>query len=167
MRVCACSRSCKIQKPRKCILKVFLSIIRKFAPVSKSMWTKSQHRDSYIPVCIKGCTKLGILLLHFQPQNRQFKSHFVVLNHTMICDGTMIGFRKNFLSQFTQPTAQSHPIITGRKHIEWILVSSAKSRSLLLTYSVVTVENVLWIQNSYQQQSSANSVGLQGETFLA
>ena len=55
----------KFKKKRKCILKVFLSIIRKFAPVSKSMWTKSQHRDSYIPVRIKGCTKLGILLLHF------------------------------------------------------------------------------------------------------
>ena len=58
--------------------------------------------------------------------------------HTVICDGTMIGFRKDFLPQFKQLTAQSQPIITGSKHSERILVSSAKARSLLLAYSGVT-----------------------------
>ena len=58
--------------------------------------------------------------------------------HTVICDGTMIGFRKDFLPQFKQSTAQSQPIITGSKHSERILVSSAKARSLLLAYSGVT-----------------------------
>ena len=58
--------------------------------------------------------------------------------HTVICDGTMIGFRKDFLPQFKQSTTQTQLIITGSKHIDRILVSSAKARSLLLAYSGVT-----------------------------
>ena len=59
-------------------------------------------------------------------------------SHTVICDGTMIGFRKDFLPQLKQSTTESQPIITGSKHSERILVSSAKARSLLLAYSGVT-----------------------------
>ena len=56
----------------------------------------------------------------------------------MICDGTVIGFRKDFLPQFKQSTTQTQPIITGNKHSDRILVSSTKARSLLLAYSGVT-----------------------------
>ena len=56
----------------------------------------------------------------------------------VICDGTMIGFRKDFLPSLHQPEEPSQPTITGSKHSERILVSNARARSLLLKYAGIS-----------------------------
>ena len=58
--------------------------------------------------------------------------------HTVICDGTMIGFRKDFLPKLQQCTKQSQPTIPGSKHGDRILITSAKARALLLKYAATS-----------------------------
>ena len=58
---------------------------------------------------------------------------------TVVCDGTMLGFRKDFLSSCpdSQPNA-TLPLLTGSKHEERILLRSTRSRSLLPRYAGIT-----------------------------
>ena len=60
---------------------------------------------------------------------------------TVVCDGTMLGFRKDFLSSCpdSQPNA-TLPLLTGSKHEERILLRSTRSRSLLLWYAGITAD---------------------------
>ncbi|CAH1253434.1 Hypp1182 [Branchiostoma lanceolatum] len=55
---------------------------------------------------------------------------------TIICDGTAIGFRKDFLHYQAAPEDQPEmPVVCGSKHCHRVFVNCAKSRELLLRYS--------------------------------
>ncbi|XP_066304517.1 uncharacterized protein [Branchiostoma lanceolatum] len=55
---------------------------------------------------------------------------------TIICDGTAIGFRKDFLEHQPSPAAtEDLPVVTGSRHSERVFIDCAKSRRLLLRYS--------------------------------
>ena len=51
---------------------------------------------------------------------------------TIVCDGTMLGFRKDLLPRFTQPDPVGVlPTIEGSKHVDRVLILSAKARELV------------------------------------
>ena len=60
--------------------------------------------------------------------------------HTVVCDGTMIGFWKDFLPEISSSITSTPPIVRSR-HQERILISSVKARSLLLKYSGYTKDH--------------------------
>ena len=58
---------------------------------------------------------------------------------TIVCDGTLIGFRKDFLSESYSPKSESiKEIQTTTKHKQRVLLKTVKSRELLLQYSGYT-----------------------------
>ena len=57
--------------------------------------------------------------------------------HTIVCDGIMIGFWKDFLPEISSSITSTPPIV-GSWHQERILISSVKAWSLLLKYSGYT-----------------------------
>ena len=56
---------------------------------------------------------------------------------TVICDGTLIGFRKDLMETFEvrDPSMQSQQPIQGSFHSDRVMLKSRKSRELLLKYS--------------------------------
>ncbi|KAI8479721.1 hypothetical protein Bbelb_425240 [Branchiostoma belcheri] len=58
---------------------------------------------------------------------------------TIVCDGTAIGFRKDFLQYQSAPEATEDqpkmPVVTGSKHCQRVFIRCIKSRALLLRYS--------------------------------
>ena len=55
---------------------------------------------------------------------------------TIICDGTLLGFRKDFLpSLLSETEEESVPVTYGSKHNDRVFVHSTKGRELLLRYS--------------------------------
>ena len=82
-------------------------------------------------------TFVAIADLPISAHKRHLRVQCVVRN--LICDGTMIGFRKDFLPKLHQPTDDlSQPTISGSKHSERILVSTTRARSLLMKYAATT-----------------------------
>ena len=57
--------------------------------------------------------------------------------NTVVCDGTMIGFQKDFLPEISSSITSTPPIV-GSHQQERVLISSVKARSLLLKYSGYT-----------------------------
>ena len=58
---------------------------------------------------------------------------------TIICDGTLLGFRKDLLVHTPSATPQEVPSSSGgSRHSVQVLLKSRKSRELLLTYSGYT-----------------------------
>ncbi|XP_035659097.1 uncharacterized protein LOC118404183 [Branchiostoma floridae] len=56
----------------------------------------------------------------------------------IVCDGTMLGFRKDFLPYLSTPEAagaQPEKLVTGSNHSRRVFITCAKSRDLLLRYS--------------------------------
>ena len=56
----------------------------------------------------------------------------------MICDGTMVGFRKDLLEAFQIQPQESSSIITGSHHADRVLLRSPDARNLLLHFSGYT-----------------------------
>ena len=60
---------------------------------------------------------------------------------TMICDGTMLGFRKDLIScvsSHSHPQQSSSPPLAGSNHQDRVLLKSPRSRELLLKYAGIT-----------------------------
>ena len=60
---------------------------------------------------------------------------------TMICDGTMLGFRKDLISHIPSPSHRqksSNPSIAGTNHQDRVLLKSPWSHELLLRYAGIT-----------------------------
>ena len=59
---------------------------------------------------------------------------------TFICDGTMLGFRKDLLASTssTPNVTDNVPLISGSKHEDCVLIKSAKCRELLLQFTGIT-----------------------------
>lgn len=57
---------------------------------------------------------------------------------TMICDGTMLGFRKDLISHIisspSHPQQTSSHLVAGTNHQDRVLLKSPRSRELLLKY---------------------------------
>ena len=68
----------------------------------------------------------------------------------VICDGTLIGFRKDLASTVPPEVISDEKIIKGSEHADRVLLKSLKSRELLLKYSGY----------SKQRKRLANSAGL-------
>lgn len=57
----------------------------------------------------------------------------------VICDGTILGFRKDFLTISHSDNQQDNtPLLSGTKHKDRVLLPTAKTRGLLLKYSGIT-----------------------------
>ena len=56
---------------------------------------------------------------------------------TVICDGTLMGFRKDLMETFEvkDPSVQTQQPIQGSCHSDHVMLKSCKSRELLLKYS--------------------------------
>ena len=69
--------------------------------------------------------------------NESFNCHLCGLApQTIICDGTLIGFRKDLASAaFSETVPEEGAIIKGSEHTDRVLLKSLKSRELLLKYS--------------------------------
>ena len=58
---------------------------------------------------------------------------------TVICDGTMLGFRKDLIPHLAEhPSQSTQPAINGSCHRDRVLLRTPRSRELLLKYSGVT-----------------------------
>ena len=65
------------------------------------------------------------------------------LPKTIVCDGTLIGFQKDFLSDFCSHTVTSEAteeVQSITKHSERVLLKSTKSRQFILQYSGYTMD---------------------------
>lgn len=57
----------------------------------------------------------------------------------VICDGTMLGFRKDLLASTLSPSVTDNaPLIVGSKHEDRVLIKSVKDRELLLRFAGIT-----------------------------
>lgn len=60
---------------------------------------------------------------------------------TVICDGTMLGFRKDFLALSHLDSQQEDmPVVCETKHKDRVLINQPKMRHLLSKYSGVTTD---------------------------
>eukprot|EP00058_Branchiostoma_floridae_P024016 XP_002609506.1 hypothetical protein BRAFLDRAFT_95599 [Branchiostoma floridae] len=53
----------------------------------------------------------------------------------VVCDGTCIGFRKDFLPPATEETKDTGPRVAGSRHADRVFVKTKQARDLLLRYS--------------------------------
>ena len=76
-------------------------------------------------------------LIKISPQHSFQCSLCEQYHDTIICDGTMLGFRKDLLT-LTQPKQPPHTLLKGSKHKDRVLINDPKASSLLMKYTDVS-----------------------------
>ena len=60
---------------------------------------------------------------------------------TVICDSTMLGFRKDFLAvSYLDSQPEDTPVVCGTKHKDRVLINQPKTHHLLSKYSGITTD---------------------------